>query len=55
MVSAAFFVVEAGAGFGLDAMRFATDGVFASGCCDLAELLQPTLAIANSIVKIIHN
>lgn len=47
----AFFVVEAGAAVGLDAMRFATDGVFVAGCCDLAELLQP--AIANSIAPTI--
>ncbi|WP_152592037.1 hypothetical protein [Nostoc sphaeroides] len=53
LVSAAFFVVEAGAGVGLDAIRFATDGVFAAGSCDLAELLQPAIAIANSIAPTI--
>ncbi|MEH1895760.1 MAG: hypothetical protein V7K94_10780 [Nostoc sp.] len=47
------WLVKAGAGVGLDAMRFATDGVFAAGCCDLAELLQPAIAIANSIAPII--
>lgn len=46
-------MVEAGAGVGLDAMRFATDGVFAAGCCHLAELLPPAIVIANSIAPTI--
>ncbi|MEH2421626.1 MAG: hypothetical protein V7K48_12100 [Nostoc sp.] len=46
LVLAALCVGETDAGVGLDAIRFATDEVFAGGC-DLTEALQPVIAIAS--------